>query len=405
MSGTIVKKKKIRLLYDISSMVDHIKRRTGTGIFTVSYNILKELARRSVFDVSLYSSNQNFSLDELKAVEPFMGKLKVFNGDYMNIDVFFSPKEAVPDDIKYQPHIKKYLFLYDLTPFFERNENKIKIDKNTVVASTEKDDELEKVTDTDVFIAVNSLWTNPTMPITNFAGSAQLRNGIGVNEIHLIGNFSNNQQKRIKFDYVPRPNNEFLLSVDSNDAGATLKALRVYDNMQNGIVQIEARRTKDKTFIGHAKIRNFSIYNTPVIAKLLTVASFSGMVDLLKGEGLKFSHLDAPFEYQNKQLRLKDAKAFGDVVGITATGTYDRRFDDVNVNGVIAPAYSLNTMLGRIPLVGGLLVGKDGTVFAANYTVTGNLEDADININPLSALSPSSLKDKLNELFGNANDN
>ena len=44
MSGTIVKKKKIRLLYDISSMVDHIKRRTGTGIFTVSYNILKELA-------------------------------------------------------------------------------------------------------------------------------------------------------------------------------------------------------------------------------------------------------------------------------------------------------------------------------------------------------------------------
>ena len=313
------------------------------------------------------------------------------------IDFSYTPKKMVKINVSGAS--------YDLTPFFERNENKIKIDKNTVVASTEEDDELEKVTDTDVFIAVNSLWTNPQMPITNFAGSAQLRNGIGVNEIHLIGNFSNNQQKRIKFDYVPRPNNEFLLSVDSNDAGSTLKALRVYDNMQNGIIQIEARRAKDKTFIGHAKIRNFSIYNTPVIAKLLTVASFSGMVDLLKGEGLKFSHLDAPFEYQNKQLRLKDAKAFGDVVGITATGTYDRRFDEVNVNGVIAPAYSLNTMLGKIPLVGSLLVGKDGTVFAANYTVTGNLEDADIDINPLSALSPSSLKDKLNELFGNDNDN
>ena len=294
---------------------------------------------------------------------------------------------------------------YDLTPFFEKNENKIKIDKKTLVGTTEEEDELEKVTDTDVFIAVNSLWTNPHLPITNFAGSAELRNKIGVNEIHLIGNFGNNQKKRIKFDYVPRPNNEFLLSVDSNDAGSALKALRVYDNMQNGMIQIEARRRKDKTFIGHAKIRNFSIYNTPVIAKLLTVASFSGMVDLLKGEGLKFSHLDAPFEYQKKQLRLKEAKAFGDVVGITASGTYDRQFDDVNVNGVIAPAYSLNTMLGKIPLVGGLLVGKDGTVFAANYTVTGNLDDADIDINPLSALSPSSLKDKLNELFGNSNDN
>ena len=314
------------------------------------------------------------------------------------IDFSYSPKKKVKINISGTS--------YDLTPFFEKNENKIKIDKKTLVATTqEDDDELEHVTDTDIFIAVNNLWTTPQLPITNFAGSAQLRNGIGVNEIHLIGNYSNDQRKRIKFDYVPRPNNEFLLSVDSNDAGATLKALRVYDNMKNGIIQIEARRTKDKNFIGHAKIRNFSIYNTPVIAKLLTVASFSGMVDLLKGEGLTFSHLDAPFEYQNKQLHLKESKAFGDVLGITASGTYDRRFDEINVNGVIAPAYSLNTMLGKIPLLGNLLVGKDGTVFAANYSITGNLDDADIDINPLSALSPSSLKDKLNELFGTSDEN
>ena len=312
------------------------------------------------------------------------------------IDFSYSPKKKVKINISGTS--------YDLTPFFERNENKIKIDRKTLVANTEKDDDLEQVADTDVFIAVNSLWTNPKMPITNFAGSAQLRNGIGVNEIHLVGNYDNKQSKRIKFDYVPRPNKEFLLSVDSNDAGATLKALRVYDNMQNGIIQIEARRGKDKNFVGHAKIRNFSIYNTPIVAKLLTVASFSGMVDLLKGEGLKFSHLDAPFEYQDKQLSLKGAKAFGDVVGITATGTYNRRFDEINVNGVIAPAYSLNTMLSKIPLVGGLLVGKDGTVFAANYTISGDIENAKIDINPLSALSPSSLKDKIKELFGSSDE-
>lgn len=176
--------------------------------------------------------------------------------------------------------------------------------------------------------------------------------------------------------------------------------LRVYNNMKGGNIQVEARRNAQKEFIGHAKIRDFSIYNTPVIAKLLTVASFSGMVDLLMGEGLTFSHFDAPFEYRNRQLSLKEAKAFGDVVGITAQGTYDRRFDEVNFHGVIAPAYSLNTMLGKIPLVGNLLVGKDGTVFAANYSATGSAEDAEININPLSALSPSSLKDKFNALFG-----
>ena len=309
------------------------------------------------------------------------------------IDIAHAPKKKVKINISGTS--------YDLTPFFDRDENKIKVDRATLIKTPEdEDDELEDVTDTDIFIAVNNLWTNPHVPVTNFAGSAKLLNGIGVNEIHMVGNYNNNKKSVLKFDYVPRPNKEFLLSVDSNDAGATLKVLRVYNNMKGGNIQVEARRNAQKEFIGHAKIRDFSIYNTPVIAKLLTVASFSGMVDLLMGEGLTFSHFDAPFEYRNRQLSLKEAKAFGDVVGITAQGTYDRRFDEVNFHGVIAPAYSLNTMLGKIPLVGNLLVGKDGTVFAANYSATGSAEDAEININPLSALSPSSLKDKFNALFG-----
>lgn len=309
------------------------------------------------------------------------------------IDIAHAPKKKVKINISGTS--------YDLTPFFDRDENKIKVDRATLIKTPEdEDDELEDVTDTDIFIAVNNLWTNPHVPVTNFAGSAKLLNGIGVNEIHMVGNYNNNKKSVLKFDYVPRPNKEFLLSVDSNDAGATLKVLRVYNNMKGGNIQVEARLNAQKEFIGHAKIRDFSIYNTPVIAKLLTVASFSGMVDLLMGEGLTFSHFDAPFEYRNRQLSLKEAKAFGDVVGITAQGTYDRRFDEVNFHGVIAPAYSLNTMLGKIPLVGNLLVGKDGTVFAANYSATGSVEDAEIDINPLSALSPSSLKDKFNALFG-----
>lgn len=294
---------------------------------------------------------------------------------------------------------------YDLSTFFERNENKIKIDRKTLIsADDDEEDELEDVTDAEVFIAVNNLWTNTRIPITNFAGSAKLLNGIGLYEAHMIGNYNNQKKTMLKFDYVPRPNNEFLLSIDSNDAGSTLKVLRLYDNMRGGSLQIEARRNKDKSFIGHAKMRDFSIYNTPVIAKLLTVASFSGMVDLLMGEGLGFSHFDAPFEYGKRQLMLKNAKAFGNVVGITANGTYNRRFDELDIRGVIAPAYGLNTMIGRLPLVGSLLAGKDGTVFAADYKISGNIEDAEVNINPLSALSPSSLKDKLNSLFGGDED-
>ena len=67
---------------------------------------------------------------------------------------------------------------------------------------------------------------------------------------------------------------------------------------------------------------------------------------------------------------------------------------------MVAPAYGLNTFIGSIPLVGNLLSGKDGTVFAANYSISGDIDEPDIDINPLSALSPNSLKELFSSMFG-----
>lgn len=289
---------------------------------------------------------------------------------------------------------------YDLSEFFAKDE-KAK-PKPKVIKKNSKDDELENVTDTDIFIAVNSLWTNEFVSVKNFAGSAQLRNGIGIQEMHLIGNFGSNQKKYLKLDYTPRPGKEYLLAIDSNDAGGTMKFLRIYDNMRGGRLSINGKREKNKNFVGHAKIRDFSIHNTPVLAKLLTVASFTGIVNMLTGEGLAFSHFDAPFEYQNQILTVPEGKAFGNVMGITVKGTYNRNTEALNMKGVIAPAYGLNTFIGKLPIVGNILSGKDGTVFAANYSIKGNISDPDVSINPLSALSPSSLKDLLSSIFGSS---
>lgn len=285
---------------------------------------------------------------------------------------------------------------YNLSELFDRKEKA----SASGASSASAEDELEKISDTDIFIAVNRLWTSPVISIRNFAGNAVLRNGVGFHEVHMVGNFGTDQKSNLKFDYVPRPQGEYLLTVESDNAGSTLKFLRVYDDMSGGRLVINAKRNKNKEFIGHARIRKFSIHNTPVFAKLLTVASLSGMLNLLTGDGMAFSHLDAPFEYKNRVLSVKEAKAFGNVMGITANGTYNRVNERLNIKGVIAPAYSINSFIGKIPIVGNLLSSKDGTVFAANYSITGSLSDPDISFNPLSALSPGSLKDLVSSLFG-----
>ena len=181
---------------------------------------------------------------------------------------------------------------------------------------------------------------------------------------------------------------------------ATIK----FKQFNGGILKIEAKRGADKKFIGHASIRDFNLHNTPVLARVLSVASLTGIVGMLSGEGIAFSHFDAPFEYKNKILSVKDGRAFGNVLGITMSGQYNWGKEEVEGKGVIAPAYSINSFLGRIPLVGNLLAGKDGTVFAANYSVKGKINDVKVNINPLSALSPGSLKDLFSSLFGSNGD-
>lgn len=322
------------------------------------------------------------------------------------IDFAYAPKEKLKITVSGSS--------YNLSDFFSKDAEEIKKakerrrqmkQKDIMSPEPEDENDWKDVNDMDINIAVDSLWTNQDIAIRNFAGSAKIRNKIGLDEMHLIGNFNSSRKNsktvsRLKLDYVPRQNKEYLLTIESNDAGSTLKFLRLYDNMRGGTLSIEAKRGADKKIVGHAKIRDFNIYNTPVFAKLLTVASLSGMVNLLTGDGMAFSHFDAPFEYQHNILTVKDGKAFGNVLGISGSGSYQMRYQEFDFKGLIAPAYGLNTFIGNIPLVGSLLSGKDGTVFAANYSISGDIDNPQIRINPLSALSPNSLKELFSSVFG-----
>ncbi|MBR1649070.1 MAG: AsmA-like C-terminal domain-containing protein [Alphaproteobacteria bacterium] len=282
---------------------------------------------------------------------------------------------------------------YDLSEFFDKkDEDSAKGDGS--------DTDFENTPDMDINVAVSSLWSNPDLAVTNFAGTVQMRHGIGIKEAHLIGNYDYNKNMTLKADYVPKPNKEFYLIINSNAAGNTLRFLRIYNDMHGGVLRIEAKRNAEKMLIGHARIRDFSLHNTPLLTKLLTVASFTGMVDLLRGEGMTFSHFDAPFKYRNKVLYVNKARTYGNVMGMSFSGMYNMMDGNINLNGMIAPAYGLNTMIGKIPLVGNLLAGRDGTVFAADYSITGSASSPEIDINPLSALSPNSLKETLATVFG-----
>ena len=138
--------------------------------------------------------------------------------------------------------------------------------------------------------------------------------------------------------------------------------------------------------------RDFRVIRAPVLAKILSAGSLTGIGDLLQGEGITFSRLRIPFHWKEGRIEVTDASAVG-AMGITADGTIDRVGRKVDLRGRVIPAYSLNSALGKIPYVGDFLVGGKGEgVFGIDYRVNGAIDQPDVSVNALSALAPGALR-------------
>jgi hypothetical protein len=90
---------------------------------------------------------------------------------------------------------------------------------------------------------------------------------------------------------------------------------------------------------------------------------------------------------------MTNARAMGAALGLTADGTLDLEKKTASLRGTIVPAYSINSALGKIPLIGRIFTGqKGGGVFAATYQLSGDLAKPKITVNPLAALAPGFLR-------------
>jgi AsmA-like C-terminal region len=149
--------------------------------------------------------------------------------------------------------------------------------------------------------------------------------------------------------------------------------------------------------VGRIQMRNYRVVNAPVLARVLSIALLTGIADSLRGAGIGFSILDADFTYHDPRVEIRNARASGASLGITANGVIDISAETIDLNGTLVPAFAVNSLLGRIPVIGDILVGgPGGGVFAANYRIEGPLEDPRVSINPLSTIAPGFLRN----LFG-----
>lgn len=182
------------------------------------------------------------------------------------------------------------------------------------------------------------------------------------------------------------------ITIESADAGALLTAIGTTTDVEHGKLTMTATGTGAIT-IGRATLSDFRLRHAPVMAKVLQGLSLYGVPAATSGPGLAITHLIAPFRIEGSVVTLKNGRAYSPSLGFTATGRINlaaRRYD---LSGTIVPAYALNTLPGRLPIIGKLFSPEKGSgLFAARYTMIGPFASPHITVNPLSALAPGFIR-------------
>jgi len=131
----------------------------------------------------------------------------------------------------------------------------------------------------------------------------------------------------------------------------------------------------------------------PALARLLSLASFSGISARLSGQGIPFNRIQGGVNFTTGAIALDNLRAYGGAIGINASGTIDRAAGQMNVSGTLVPAYTLNSIIGDIPVLGDILVGGKGQgIFASNFRLYGPFSDPQMSVNALSTLAPGVLR-------------
>jgi hypothetical protein len=186
--------------------------------------------------------------------------------------------------------------------------------------------------------------------------------------------------------------------VETVDAGSLLRFLDYYSHVDGGVLQAAATPQLDLT-AGQIFMRDFEVRDETALGQYRSSLERSSNVvrDLPKppqgGNSARFSKLRLTFERTPDRLTIAEAVVWGADVGVNLSGTIDYGADRVNLTGTFVPAYALNNLFSRIPVIGMILGGgQNEGMFAITFKVTGAVASPTLTVSPLSAIAPGFLR-------------
>lgn len=186
------------------------------------------------------------------------------------------------------------------------------------------------------------------------------------------------------------------LEMQSADAGAILRFLDIYGNMQGGSIDVRLASSGAGPQSGQIDARDFWIVNEPRLEALVATApagdgrslnqAIRREIDVSKA---KFEQGYAKLERGGGYLSISDGVMRGPLIGSTFQGQLYDPQGRISITGTFMPAYGLNRLFADIPLVGLILGnGRDRGLIGITYKLSGDAKSPRLQINPISVIAP-----------------
>ncbi len=184
------------------------------------------------------------------------------------------------------------------------------------------------------------------------------------------------------------------LAIDSGDLGSALDALGLSVPLRGGRLELRAGAAEEAAGLeGRFELADFSLGETRLLARLLEAVGLRRSRAELRDRGLRWDRCDAGLQLADGVLELRGARAIGPLLALTLDASLVLESRALRGSGNVAALDAVNELLGRVPVLGRVVLGRDEALIAAHYRVDGTLDEPRIRVDPWTTLVPDAVRD------------
>ena len=355
----------------------------NSNIYFENINYFKPINKKANLKMNGYLSKNKKVLQNLEYVESknrvliknlrLDNKIKIYDFDVISVNTL--KDNTFINNFSIHKKKKMINFLgkkYDATYFF-KNLNK-----------DSKKKILSKKFNGKINFKINEI-VSTNDPLFDFVGVGQIKFG-KFHKLTAKASYSDNELLHVSIN--PIDNNKKKLIVNSDRAKPFINDFKFIKGFEDGKLEYISNYD-DANSKSNLKIHDFKLQDVPILAKILSLASLQGFADLLTGEGIRFKELEMDLTTKKNLITIDEMYAIGPSISVLLSG-YVVKGELISLRGTLVPATTLNKVIGSIPILGNILVGKktgEG-IFGVSFKVKGPPKDLKTTVNPIKTLTP-----------------